>query len=247
VRSFAGEWVESPSLGGSAEGTGPAFEMKFLLSEPTARAIESHLGGRLPLDPHGDPALGGAYRTTTLYLDTAMLDVFHRSPSFRKRKHRLRRYGDAPHIFLERKTREGDRVRKLRTAAPETELALLAEPTPGPDRPGAWFHRALLERGLRPVCLVVYERTAYAGLTSEGPLRLTFDRGLRGTPARDWEVLPCAGREFLGGSVILEFKFRAALPALFKELVQEFRLCPTAVSKYRRCMQEWGVREVGRA
>jgi hypothetical protein len=48
------------------------------------------------------------------------------------------------------------------------------------------------------------------------------------------------GLPLLTGSVILEFKFRLALPAGFKELVQEFRLNPSPVSKYRLCRQAWG-------
>src|SRR5205807_186635 len=83
--------VDSPSLSTPADGLGPAFELKFLLDEPLARAVEDQVRGRLPLDTHADPALGGAYRTTTLYLDTAALDLFHRMPSFKRRKYRLHR------------------------------------------------------------------------------------------------------------------------------------------------------------
>src|SRR5438105_8753232 len=108
VEEALGGPLESPSLSSSGNGEGPAFEMKFLLQEPLARAVEACLGGRLPLDPHGDPALGGAYCTTTLYLDTVNLDVYRRTASFKRRKYRLRRYGDEPRIFLERKKRTAD-------------------------------------------------------------------------------------------------------------------------------------------
>ena len=40
----------------------------------------------------------------------------------------------------------------------------------------------------------------------------------------------------------LEFKFRTALPAALKELVQSLRLNPCPVSKYRSCVSAWGVR-----
>src|SRR5207302_7532649 len=110
---------ESPSL--AVRGGGAAYELKFLLDETRAQEVEAWARLRLALDPHGDPALGGAYRTTSLYFDTPELDVYHRSPSYRRRKFRVRRYGSAPLAFLERKAKWGDRVAKRRTSVPEEE------------------------------------------------------------------------------------------------------------------------------
>ena len=44
--------------------------------------------------------------------------------------------------------------------------------------------------------------------------------------------------------MILELKFRSALPALCKELIQALRLSPCPVSKYRSCMSVWGTSPV---
>ena len=119
---------------------------------------------------------------------------------------------------------------------------MLANPLAVLTWPGHWFHRRLLARGLGPACLMGYERTAYTAVTAEGPLRLTLDRNLRGAPAAAWDVTPVeGGLAFLPGQVILEFKYRTALPALFKELLAEFRLTPGRVSKYRRCLEAWGL------
>jgi hypothetical protein len=234
--------VESPSLCENGHGIGAAYELKFLLDEPRARAVEECVRDRLPFDPHGDPALGGAYATTTLYLDTPDLDVFYRSSRFKRRKYRLRRYGADPRVFLERKTREGDRVRKRRCDVPDEDVLLLAHPMSVVTWPGHWFHQRVLLRGLRPACLIGYERTAYTAVTTEGPLRLTVDRALRGRPINAWQVTPGdGGLTLLPGQAILELKFRDALPALFKELIQEFGLTPGAASKYRVCMRAWGV------
>lgn len=239
--------VDSPSLSTPADGLGPAFELKFQLDEPLARAVEECVRDRLPLDSHGDSALGGAYRTTTLYLDTEARDVFHRSESYKRRKYRLRRYGTEPQIFLERKSKRGDRVRKLRTTVPDDEMAFLANPLSVTTWAGHWFHRELVERGLRPACVIGYERTAYTAATAEGPLRLTVDRHLRGTPAGEWHVPHGdGGLAFLNGQAVLEFKYRTALPALFKELLAEFRLTPGGSSKYRLCMRAWGAPAEGK-
>jgi hypothetical protein len=104
--------------------------------------------------------------------------------------------------------------------------------------PGEWFHRELLERRLRPVCRISYERVAYAGTADGGAVRLTFDRRVRGELSDTWDLAPVTSAPvLLDGEVICEFKFRVALPALFKGMIAELGLTPTAVSKYRRFME----------
>jgi hypothetical protein len=246
------EGFVSPSLRTAEAGAGHAYELKFLLDEAEARDVEAWARGHLTLDPHGDPALGGAYRTTSLYLDTPELDVYHRSQSYKRRKYRVRRYGTGLELFLERKLKDGDRVAKRRTPIPEDELPLLGHPMALATWPGQWFHRRLLARRLGPACRIVYQRTAFAGGGMDGPLRLTLDRRLRGALTNEWDLAPLeGGLPLLTGQFILEFKFRLALPSLFKGLVQELRLRPAAVSKYRLCREAWGVpgtrREVANA
>lgn len=232
--------LPSPSLGSLGQ-AGPAYEIKFLLDEQQAQEVEAWARRRLAPDPHGDPALDGAYRTTTLYFDTPERDVYHRSPRYRRSKFRVRRYGAAPWTFLERKSRWGDRVAKQRTQVRAEEVALLGNPLPVATWPGHWFHSRLLERRLRPACHIVYQRTAWAGSSADGALRLTLDRHVSGT-LTDASHLEAAegGLPLLAEQVILELKFHAALPMAFKEVVQSMRLSPRAVSKYRRCRQAWG-------
>lgn len=229
----------SPSLVWSRREGPPAYEMKFLVDEATATAVEAWAATRLDPDPHGDPSLGGAYRTTTLYLDGPGLELYRGRGS---RKYRVRRYGNEAALFLECKTRKQERVRKRRTMVPQEELDFL-EGVPFPaDWQAAWFAAALERRGLRPVCQVTYERTAFIGSTSGGPVRLTLDRRLRGTLYDGWKILPGEGRlPFLTGSVVLEMKFRAGLPMVFKECLQTLQLASAAVSKYRNCLAAWGI------
>jgi hypothetical protein len=238
----------SPSLVRGAGGLAPAFELKFLLSEAQARAVEDRVRHQLFLDPHADPALGNAYLTTSVYCDTPRFDVYHRCGSFRRRKHRLRRYGDAPGVFLERKAKQGARVRKRRCKIAEAELALLEAPLTTPAWPGHWFHRQLVFRQLRPVCRVRYQRVAYLGIADDHPVRLTFDRQVFGTPARDWSPEPFAGgHPLLTDGVICEFKFCGALPGLFKELIRTMQLNPGGVSKYRLGVEAAGLLPGGRS
>jgi hypothetical protein len=76
------------------------------------------------------------------------------------------------------------------------------------------------------------------GVDHDGPLRLTFDREIRSTLVNDWTLAtPGDGRPALTDQVVCEFKFRGALPTLFKSVIQALSLEPTGVSKYRHCFR----------
>ena len=236
----------SPSLAtGGADGA-PAFELKFLLTESQAHEVETWAGRRLALDPHADAARGNAYRIGSLYLDTPAWDVFHRRGPHKRRKWRLRRYAAAPGLFLERKSKSGDRVSKRRTPIPDADLDRLRQPAPEPSWAGHWFHHRILLRQLRPACRICYDRTAFVGTSLEGPLRLTLDRDIRCAPADGWVMGDFEeGLSLLREQAILELKFRIALPALFKRLMHEMGLNPSPVSKYRLGIQLWGLADAG--
>jgi hypothetical protein len=231
--------VESPSLFRNGDKT-PAFELKFLLTAAEAAEVERRLRPRLAPDPYADPGLDGGYRVTSVYFDTPGLDVFHRSKGFRRRKYRVRRYGTAATAFLERKLKKKQQVCKRRTDLPLAELAALAGDVPI-EWPGAWFAKQLASRGLQPVCRVSYQRVALVGNGHDGPIRVTFDRSVIGGPATDPLPQPVSdGQPILNGDVIVEFKFIASLPVEFKDVVEDLRLAPRSVSKYRRCIEAIG-------
>src|SRR5438093_5222453 len=104
-RPFApgtGLLAESPSLLPPSP-EGPAYEMKFLLDTDQVGRVEAWAARHMLPDPHADPALGNAYRTLSLYLDTPALDVYHRVKPYRRRKFRIRRYSEEAIVYLERK------------------------------------------------------------------------------------------------------------------------------------------------
>jgi VTC domain len=231
--------LESPSLYRGDGGT-PAFEVKFVLTEAEAADAEQLLRPSLAVDPFADPALG-AYRVTSVYFDTAALDVYRRSENYRRRKYRVRRYGMSATAFLERKSKSDQEVQKRRTAVPLAELGGLDGAAPD-EWSGAWFAKQVKDRGLRPVCRVSYSRVALVGSCPEGPIRVTFDRAARGLGARGPDPEPVAdGPPLLHGEVIAEFKFLGAMPSVFKGVVEKLRLNPRPVSKYRRCVQAAGL------
>lgn len=220
----------------------PAFEVKFLVPEEQAAEIERWARGRLDPDPHGDPSRGGTYAITTVYCDTADFNVLRKSDRYRRRKFRLRRYGDSELIYLERKTRLGSEVRKRRSSVLEPELALLASPVCLPDWAGNWFHRRVWFKQLGPTCSLSYLRTAFGRQTDDGQVRLTIDRHLRSQRTRHWKV-PASGKgqAILVGQAVLEFKYRETMPTMLKQALEQFNLHPTSHSKYRSAMAAWGI------
>jgi hypothetical protein len=232
----------SPSLvNGSTGGAsdGDAYELKFHLPARTADQVEAWARQRLAPDPHGE---AGLYLTTTLYCDTPRLDVYHRSPGFRRSKFRVRRYEQGEPIFLERKRRRGDRVRKRRDAVPLADVPLLGGSDISLDWPGLWFFRQVRFRDLRPACRIAYRRTAFQGASPLGPVRLTLDRDVIGVPAQQWDLSAVGpGRALLPGAVVMEMKFRTTLPPLFHELLGQLPPTLGRISKYRLCVEAWGL------
>jgi hypothetical protein len=219
--------------------SGSAYELKVQLPQDLAQDVEAWVRQRMTPDPHGED---GRYRTTSLYCDTSLFDVYRRAPGFKRSKYRLRRYGEAAWVYLERKTRQGDRVWKRRDSVDQDDLAFLAGVEPAAGWPGSWFLQRIRRLDLRPTVRIGYTRTAFIGGTVEDPLRLTLDRNLVGVPTRDWQVTPVAdGRELLPGGVVLEMKFRDVLPGLFRELLAQLPPELGRVSKYRTCIRTWGL------
>ncbi|MBI2804415.1 MAG: polyphosphate polymerase domain-containing protein [Planctomycetes bacterium] len=234
----------SPSLWQDREE--PAFEFKFQVDQTKARDLATWAAEHLNLDPHADPQLENSYRVHGLYFDTPFLDVYHRSPGFKKRKFRLRRYGEGATIFLEQKRKSAGRVAKRRVPIGEGDLARLREPYAEVEWPGVWFHRRISQRQLQPSCLISYCRQAYFGHNAEGPLRMTLDRQVRAGDANGWSIATLAdGGPTLTEQVLLELKFRRHLPALFKALMQDFALTPGPLSKYRLAIQSLGRANLG--
>ncbi len=225
----------SPSLRASAGDATAAssYEIKFLLESAAADAIEAHVRASLRPDPHGDPALGGAYSITTVYLDTPAFDVFHRARELDGAKCRVRRYGRGDQVYLERKRRKGNRVQKRRSGVEGAGLEQRLSGAGAAGWAGEWFREEVEARGFRPVCSLTYLRTAFFGTADEKHFRLTIDRGIMTSRASGWTVEPAGTTELLRGKAVCEMKFREAMPQPLKALVARFGLLPAAASKYR--------------
>jgi hypothetical protein len=219
---------------------GYTAEIKFLVNEATGIRIREWARERLAADPHGTGAHADEYRVSTLYLDTAARDVFHRRGSYGRSKYRVRRYGDEPRVFLERKLRTAARLAKRRTNIPLDTLHLLKAAETA-DAHTKWFHRRVLVRQLAPVCRVSYLRTARLAETPEGRMRMTLDYSLSASAADAFALDGPGPASLLNGYMILELKFRGSMPAIFRELADRFALVPGRASKYRVAADALGI------
>jgi VTC domain len=220
-----------------------AYEIKFLITAECAGQVRAWARARMGPDPNAEGANGDGdtYRTTSLYFDTQRFDVFEGSGSFSRAKYRIRRYGLADGVYLERKLKTGSLVAKRRSSVPIGQLERLSASQPEHGWAGYWFHRRMAARQLAPVCQISYKRMARVSATGAGLARLTLDQDIRAARIRDVAFRPIPeGVALLDHRTILELKYRLAVPVIFKELMEKFRLNPQPVSKYRLAMPALG-------
>src|SRR4029453_16868639 len=128
-----------------------ASEIKFLLPAAVGEQIRNWARQNLEPDPYGGGQFNDWYHTASLYFDTAEGHVFHRRGSFGRSKYRVRRYGEAEFVFLERKLRKPGVLVKRRTIVSLDSIDRLSEPVSDPDVLAERFTRRLLLRTFLPV------------------------------------------------------------------------------------------------
>ncbi len=216
-------------------------ELKFLVDAWTVAALQPRIRAEMSPDPHAIERVGDDYQTKTLYFDTDEFDLYFRRGSNARAKFRIRRYNDAQNIFLERKARiNQNRLYKRRSGVSLSDLARLYDHTASWD--GNWFARRLQIRQLRPVCQVSYRRMARVAVIETESMRLTIDHGLRANVINSTAFRNDTGIELLApGHAMLELKYGAQLPPPFTKIIEEFRLEPLALSKYRLAVKMLGL------
>lgn len=205
-----------------------AHEVKFRLTgEQFALAI-AWAEANLVADAHGNPG----YQTTTLYLDTPDHKTLARAPGYKQNKFRVRRYGAEEMLYLERKFKQGTRVRKTREVSSMGDLGNLLDPCEAEYA----FAQAIRSKALVPAMLGQYCRRAFSGASSIGAIRLTLDQDIRVAAARGYSFdAPRAWIDVPG--LVMEMKFVDGLPAVFRELITDLSLHATTFSKYRQGMR----------
>jgi len=226
------------------------IELKYRLASSLSGEVRHWAREHLGIDHHCPDADIDSYDVNTLYFDTPRYDLFHRSGLVGRTKHRIRRYGNEPTLWLESKRKKKDVVRKNRTSIAEGEvLARLPisltdtfkhEPQSQPQDCqtwcGEWFLQRIAERRLQPAVQVHYQRFARMTTWEGQSLRLTIDSQLQASEVDGWTVASTAdavNRKQIDSDEVLELKFYNHMPALFKSLLRTFPIAATGFSKYR--------------
>jgi hypothetical protein len=206
-------------------------ETKFLIPLEKAAAVIAWARNQLEPDPNGHGPHRDEYLVQSIYFDTSEFHVFRKVGSYGRAKFRVRRYGNADWLFLERKMKRQGLVRKRRTSVDLVKLPGIGNL---PDT--AWYRRRLDVRKLAPTMYIQYARTARQKMTSDGMLRLTVDQALRFDADINGAWPITEGSPFLTEFAILELKYMQ-LPAIAKKLIEQFNLSAGAASKYRMAIR----------
>ncbi len=231
----------------------PRFEHKYVVPTALAAAFRERLGDHAELDSNSATSPDHRYLVTSLYYDTAGLDLFEDAQQgVRTRfKLRVRRYGeklgDSP-VFFEVKHRVGDVVRKSRAFVPPLRwYRRLVDDHPDAKEAEIDFRARVLARRCQPTLLVRYAREAWKGHI-DNYVRITFDTrlefadvdglsaGVRDGELESWaqwrpadDAVAFDDTESL---VLIELKFEHAVPRWLTAIVRDLGLRRQGFSKY---------------
>jgi hypothetical protein len=228
------------------------FELKYWVPERLTHTVAEFGQSYLRIDPYHDEH--AIQRNTSLYLDTASLELYraHVDSAPDRAKLRVRVYGEQPSglAFFEFKRKVRSVIVKRRAPVPIEQAAAVL----GGDYAVLGRMRPEYRRNLEaflyyqnvyraePAFLVTCLREAYASEHGElDDVRMTIDREVAYQPAvgvefqgysRGWLNLsapPARGSERMA---LVELKFRGLAPLWMRQLVELLKMERIAFSKY---------------
>lgn len=238
------------------------FELKYRVTESTARAVRSFLCGHLVPDEFSVERPDFAYPVHSLYLDSSELQLYRSTVNGDKNrfKLRLRFYDDAPTspVFFEIKRRVDRCILKQRAAVkrsavphllagnwPQAEDLFSADDVAGL---GALqeFVRLMLRMHATPRSRITYQREAWMS-PIDNSARVTFDREIHCAPefAAELKTSVNEARRVFRDEVILELKFTGLMPGWASELIRVFGLMQGSAAKYVEGVEVMGEQHFG--
>jgi SPX domain protein involved in polyphosphate accumulation len=229
-----------------------------LLTPEQFDAILPEIQERLPGDRN---AIQAAYPIVSLYYENGFLDCHWERVRrlANRRKLRVRIYGMhngaiPPRAFAEVKHKAYGRGTKRRfplpiekVVDPDFELArVLREEAPGRKHLQRVLAEEMLDllenRGMRPLCLMRYERLAYEDAEDEEGVRITFDAAL--TCRMDLIPLAPDSRDILLPVIppdvrVFEVKMPEVAPYWVRDMVGRHRLVRQRFSKYCSALEQY--------
>jgi hypothetical protein len=228
------------------------FEMKYLITESEAAAVERYIRPFLPPDRYSKLQRGGMYPIVSLYLDSPDLHLCRETLTGVKNrfKLRIRSYTDEPDYprFFEIKRRINRVIMKSRARVTDRDVPLLLSGRALPPQGYTTDEAALNQFQLYtstlhagPVVLIRYTRQAFEN-TSENRVRVTFDRQLCYKVTSEPQVrLSGSGwqhNSLTVGNVILEIKFTGRYPIWLARMAADFNLEQRSISKYATSVEQ---------
>lgn len=223
------------------------FELKYLVSEATARAVRQFVACHLKPDEFAATQPGNAYPVHSLYLDSPDLATYQAVQSGEKNrfKLRIRYYTERDEfVYFEIKRRTNDVISKMRAkvrreavqpllAGQPPRLSHLARPDGRQLVALQEFCRLMHKLRATPRSHVAYSREAWMSPLNNS-MRVTFDRAVQCEPQ-----LGAALRTGLNDAVapfesqvVLELKFVNRLPNWCLEMIRAFGLKRGGAPKY---------------
>jgi len=210
-------------------------ELKLLVSDRQLEVIRYRLKILMKQDAHQKM---GIYMVRSLYFDDFYDSCLweNKMGVDRRAKYRLRIYnGSTERIHLEKKVKVHGMTKKEKEEIQPGEcMDFLSEGRPQAQGSLAAELSCLMQlRGMKPVCLVEYDRCAMVG--SVGNVRITFDTDVRGCGLpglfleRDKVPFLPVMRQ---GMHVLEVKYDELLPEYIAQALEISVLQRTAFSKY---------------
>lgn len=221
------------------------YEIKYITDRGQTAWLTRQLEGHMAPDRYGKTSIASLYYDTP---DDRLIRASLDKGDF-KEKLRLRSYGLATEcspVFLElkRKARGIVYKRRVQTTLPEADAFFRGE--------RSMFDNAQISRelcffrdvypGLRPACLIIYDRVAY--YEPAGDLRLTLDFNPRyRTEAMNltssMDGIPLRPE----GDAILEIKVQGAIPLWLTAVLDKGQIFRNSFSKYGEAYRQTHTRE----
>lgn len=223
------------------------FELKYLISEATARKARQFIRCYLKPDDFAANLPGHAYPVHSLYLDSPDLATYQAVQTGEKNrfKLRIRYYSDtdeAVHFEIKRRTNEV--ISKFRAtvhrryvqpilAGEPPQLRHLVKPTPKQLTALQEFCRLMHALRATPKSHVAYLREAWMSPVNNA-VRVTFDRAVTCQPEFSASLTTALGEVVapFDDRVVLELKFVDRLPTWCLEMVRALGLKRGGAPKY---------------
>jgi SPX domain protein involved in polyphosphate accumulation len=228
------------------------YELKYLVSQSTATAIERYVADYLPVDHYSKLQPDGFYPIVSLYMDSPELRLCYESMTgvLNRFKLRIRGYSDDPSYpkFFEIKRRANTVIIKSRSRVKADDVPALisgrnlppAKNDPKDIEALKMFQLYMFSINAKPAILIRYERKAYEG-TAENRVRVTFDKDLCYNVTNE-PVVRFSGTGWQKNNVslagiILEIKFTGRFPAWLSRMAELFNIRQRSMSKYASSIQ----------